>query len=108
MPAMANQQISAFAQSRRQIESRNAATGPAPLRALSADDNRGPIELVKHARSDNTNYADVPEHLALDDDKIIFGFEFGSHGRNGFFSNAALDFLALAILGVQLLSERHR
>jgi hypothetical protein len=106
--AVANQQVGAFAQSRRQVKSGDAASGPAPLSAIASDDNRGAIELLKDARGDDAHNADVPKGLAFDDDEVIFGFELGADGRNGFFRYAAFDFLALTVFSIQLLGERHR
>ena len=48
----------------------------------------------------------MPEGLALDDDEILFGVEFGAQLAEGGIADCALDDLALAIFRVQRLGER--
>ena len=49
----------------------------------------------------------MPEQLSLHDDKIGLRIEFGAHRAGDFLDDAALNFLALTIPGVEILGERH-
>ena len=74
--AVPHEQIVALAQRGGQIKSRDAAARTAPFAAFAAENDRGPVKLLQHARRDDADHADVPEQLPLDDDEIRLRIEF--------------------------------
>ena len=105
MAPVAHQQVVAFAQSGGEIEAFNAPARSAPVIPFPAQNNRGPVKLLKHPRRDNADHADVPEHLSLDDDEIALGIESRPDRAGDLFGNAALDPLPFAISHIKLLGN---
>src|ERR1022692_3278446 len=91
--AVTREQIVAFTQGRGQVKTRDAAAGTAPFLALAAQDDRGPIKFLEHARCNDADDADVPEQLAFDDLKVRVGIELRAHRADDLLDDAALDFL---------------
>ncbi len=107
MAAVPHQQVVTFAQRRSQIKTRNAATRTAPILALAANDKRGAIKFLQHARGNDSHHADVPVELSLHNHEIRLGIEACPHRPGDFLRHRALNFLALAILRIQSLRQRH-
>ena len=103
--AVAYQQVVAFPQRRREVETFNAAPRTAPFVSFAAQDDRGPVKLAQHARSNNADDADVPKQLAFDNDVIRFRVESRAHGADDFLRDAAFDLLALAVPRVQIAGQ---
>jgi hypothetical protein len=70
MPSMPQQMFPALAQGGRQIEPVDAPPRPTPFWAITAQDNRGPIELPHNPRRHDPNHAHMPVLLALDNHVI--------------------------------------
>jgi hypothetical protein len=104
--AVADEQMVALAQSGCEVETCDATPGAAPFDTITANDDGGAIELLEHAGSDDADDADVPGLLAFDDDEVGFGIKPGANGSNSLFSDEAFELLALAVAGVEALSER--
>ena len=105
---MSHEQIAALPQRGGQIESHDAAARTAPFTAFPAENDRGAVKLLQHARRDDADHADVPEQLSLDDDEIRLRIEFRLHRANDLLHDAPLDFLAFTIPGIEILRQRHR
>ncbi len=63
--AVTHEQVGAFAQRRGQIKAGNAPPRTAPVVAVAAHDDRGPVELLQHPRRDDAHHTDVPEPTGL-------------------------------------------
>src|SRR5690348_11096451 len=108
MATVTNEQVAALAQRGGEVETGDASARAAPLVAIAADNNGWAVESLQDARCDDADNADVPWHLAFDDDEIVLGFEFGMEIVDDLLGNIALDFLALAIAGIECLRQRRR
>ena len=105
MPAVAEQQLAAIAQGLSEIEPFDTASGATPFFAVTAEDNDGPIKFLQKARGDDSNDADVPGRLTIDDHEISGSIGPCSGSPKGLLKDAALDALAFAILGIELAGE---
>src|SRR5438094_981103 len=80
--------------------------GAAPFLAVTAEDNDWPIKFLEEARGDDSNDADMPWRLTVDNHEISRSIGPCPNAAQRLFQNAALDLLALAILGIELASDR--
>src|SRR6185295_19428050 len=90
----------------REVESFDAAAGPAPFVTVAPDDYGGTMELLEHARRHDADHADVPHQLAFDDDVVGGGIEFTAQGVDGVVGDVALDLLAFAVASVETVGDR--
>ncbi len=106
MPAVFDQYVFTRTQCRRQIETFNAPSRPAPLIAGAPEDDGRPVKLAQHPRGHDAHYADVPHHLPFDNDVVPFWIKPAAHISDGRFSNAPLCLLSLAVARIQFPRQR--
>jgi len=78
------------------------------LPGIAPEDEGRAVELLEDARGDNADDADVPGHLAFDNDEVGLRVEPGAQGADDFVGDGAFDLLALAVVGVELLGDGQR
>ena len=83
------------------VEALDAAGGAFPAVAVAGEDEGGPVEFAHDAGGDNADDAEVPLHVALDDDEIVRGVKPLADALHGLCGDVTLDLPALAVVVVQ-------
>src|SRR5882762_10351532 len=106
MASMANEQLTAFAERLREIESIDAAARTAPFLSITAKDDHRPIEFLEEPRGHDPDDPNVPWRMAIDDDEIAVAPGFRS--SDSLLQNFAPNSLPLAILGIKAAGDGPR
>jgi len=105
MVFLAIEQVVAAAHGLGEVEALDAAGGAFPAVAVAGEDEGGPVKFAHDTGGDDADDAEMPLHVALDDDEIVLGVEAFADALDGLVGCVALDFSAFVVVVVEGLGS---